>query len=230
MTPNETRLNLAALEGEARRHGGKLTWELEPRTPDQLDPEIFPRGHDYYKVGLTVTAPDFYSGMSGIFTASELAEIPDQARRLIQELIRDRAHNAPTIPQQSTLALFDDPPAEVEDTEEPEPEDEDTPEAWELDTTPEEHGYSLFEINEAYIPYLFHGADSTGDMTEEEISLCDDFCTRWRVVSPAERYDGTPYTDEFNRCPALSLDGLPCRTAGVWCKNIEEETADTPAA
>lgn len=226
MTPNETRLQLAALESEARRSGCKLLWELYPCNAANLDPAIFPRGHDYFSGTLTVTAPDFYSAFSCINNETELDEYPRQARHLIQQFMRDRAILTAD-PHQPMLDLFSDPPTEDDEPDTPEP---DTPEAWELDTTPEEHGYSLFEINEAYIPYLFHGADSTGDMTEEEISLCDDFCTRWRVVSPAERYDGTPYTDEFNRCPALSLDGLPCRTAGVWCKNIEEETADTPAA
>lgn len=220
MTAHATRLFLAMLEGEARRHGGKLTWELEPRTPDHA---IFPRGHDYYKVGLTVTAPDFYSGMSGIFTASELAEIPDQARSLIQELIRDRAHNAPTLPQQSTLALFDDPPAE----EEPEPEEEeDTPDPWELDTTPAESGLTCFDICTAYIPYLFYG-DDTGDMTAEEIRLCDDFSRKWRAVDTAKCHNGEPWTDEFNRCPDLSLHGYACQTEGVWCEPINPTT---PAA
>lgn len=222
MTAHETRLNLAALESEARRHGGKLTWELEPRTPDQLAPEIFPRGHDYYKVGLTVTAPDFYSGMSGIFTASELAEIPDQARSLIQELIRDRAHNAPTTTQ-PMLDLFSSPPAE----EEPEPEEEeDTPDPWELDRTPEQHGLTCLEISTAYICYLFYG-DDTGDMTAEEIALCDDFSRKWRAVDTAKCHNGEPWTDEFNRHPDLSLHGYACQTEGVWCEPI---TPTTPAA
>ena len=106
-----------------------------------------------------------------------------------------------------------------------EEDEENAPKPWELDTTPEENGFTLFEINQAYITYLFYGADSTGDMTEEEISLCDDFCTRWRAVSTAECYDGTPYTDVFNRCPGLSLDGLPCSTEGVWCEPVEQEPA-----
>lgn len=226
MTAHTTRLFLAALEGEARRHGGKLTWELYPCNSANLDPEIFPRGHDYYHASMTVTAADLYSGMSGIYTASELAKIPDQARHLIHELIRNRAHNAPTTPQQPMLALFDDPPAEDEDTEEPEDEEEDTPDPWELDRTPAENGFTCFDICTAYIYYLFYG-DDTGDMTDEEIKLCDDFSRKWRAVDTAKCHNGEPWTDEFNRHPDLSLHGYACQTEGVWCEPI---TPTTPAA
>lgn len=104
-------------------------------------------------------------------------------------------------------------------------EDEDAPKPWELDTTPEQHGLSFFEVCDAYIGYLYYGADSAGDMSEAEIALCDHFAKSWRMVDTAKCVDGTPYTDPFNTSPALSLDGKPCRTEGIWCAPVRKETA-----
>lgn len=227
MTPNETRLQLAALESEARRSGCKLLWELYPCNAANLDPAIFPRGHDYFSGTLTVTAPDFYSAFSCINNETELDEYPRQARHLIQQFMRDRAILTAD-PHQPMLDLFSDPPTEDDEPDTPEPEDEpDTPDPWELDRTPEENGFTCFAICTAYIPYLFYGADSTGDMTDAEISLCDDFSRRWRAVDTATCHNGEPYTNEFNRYPDLSLHGYACQTEGVWC---EPTTPTTPAA
>ena len=99
-------------------------------------------------------------------------------------------------------------------------EEEEIPDPWQLDTTPERHGFTLFEVCETYIPYLFYGADSAGDMTEEEIELCDEFTRKWYVASTAEYISGAPYVDAFNTAPDLCLHGLACRTEGVWCKRI----------
>lgn len=225
MTAHTTRLFLAALEGEARRSGCTFTWTLDPYDSDKLNPDIFPRGHSYYDMQLTVTARNYHHGRGEICNESELASVPDKARDLIQAFITHR--RATEDSRQATFSLFSDPPAEDEDTEEPEPEnEEDTPDPWELDRTPEENGLTCFDICTAYIYYLFYG-DDTGDMTDEEIKLCDDFSRKWRAVDTAKCHNGEPWTDEFNRRPDLSLHGYACQTEGVWCEPI---TPTTPAA
>ena len=206
MTAQETRLQLAALEEMAHRLRARMDWTLEPRDHAHLDPAIFPPGVEYCQVNITIRGGNFCSGFGGIFSEAQLHLVALQTRDIIESYSQERATLEDT-PEQPTLDLFDE-------MDEP-------PDPWALDTSPELQGLTCIEINEAYIPYLINGGD-TGDMTEEEIKLCDEFSRSWRAIDTATRNNGEPYTSEFNSRPGLCLHGYACRTEGVWCQPILE--------
>lgn len=97
---------------------------------------------------------------------------------------------------------------------------EDCKEPYDLDTSPEAYGLHYFSVCEEYVAYLFYGSDSAGFMTDEEIKLCDDFSKQWSAVDTATYCNGELYIDEFDTSPDLSLDGLACRTVGVWFRRV----------
>ena len=85
---NVTRCYLDAIAMEARRHGARFDWSLDPIAEGSLDPNFYPTGQAYFNLDMTVSGCNFYAGDCGIVRADRLESSLERARTLRDSFMR----------------------------------------------------------------------------------------------------------------------------------------------